>query len=150
MYPCLIPGIRKRITYKFIVFSSLPVKAYADPGDNVTLPCRLPYEDSGLFGTVGIRVKWTKVVDNEEEDVLLSMGFHRKTFGSFVDRVYLQERDNADASLVLTDVTVDDMGRYRCEIINGMSDAVQEVVLEMPGFSFSQGNDVTFHTSMKL
>lgn len=71
-----------------------------------------------------------------DEDVLLSMGFHKRTFGSFEDRVFLQENDSEDASIVIADVKMDDMGKYRCEIINGMEDTVQEIILEVQrGFS---------------
>nr|XP_057926553.1 hyaluronan and proteoglycan link protein 1-like isoform X1 [Doryrhamphus excisus] len=108
------------------------VKVIADLGANVTLPCRLPYKGHSFFG-IGIRVKWTKVALDEalNEDVLLSMGFHKKTYGSFEDRVYLQELDSEDASLVITDVSTDDTGKYRCEIINGMVDTMQEIELEV-------------------
>lgn len=124
----------------YIIFSSFPVKAFADIGSNITLPCRLLSKDTMSFGSIGIRVKWTKVADDEalNEDVLLSMGFHKKTYGSFEDRVFLQELDNEDASLVITDVSMDDMGRYRCEIINGIEDTVREIVLEVQG-GFSDG-----------
>ncbi|XP_061762294.1 hyaluronan and proteoglycan link protein 1-like [Nerophis ophidion] len=108
------------------------VKVTADLGATVTLPCRLPGSAQSFFG-VGIRVKWTKVEEDEalNEDVLLSMGFHKMTYGSFEDRVHLQELDSDDASLVMTDVSTDDTGKYRCEIINGMMDTVQEVELEV-------------------
>ncbi|XP_077418076.1 hyaluronan and proteoglycan link protein 1-like [Vanacampus margaritifer] len=112
--------------------TSYSVKVSADLGANATLPCRLPQESHSFF-SVGIRVKWTKLADDEalNEDVLLSMGFHKKTYGSFEDRVYLQELDSDDASLVITDVSADDAGTYRCEIINGMVDTVQEIGLEV-------------------
>lgn len=67
------------------------------------------------------------------EDVMLSMGFHKKTYGSFEDRVFMQEVDKDDASLIITDVSKDDMGKYRCEIINGVEDTVQEMTLEVEG-----------------
>jgi len=109
----------------------LSVKIIVDLGANVTLPCRHMTKHSHYFG--GIRVKWTKVAENEalNEDVLSSMGFHKKTYGSFENRVFLQEYDDEDASLVITDVAMDDTGRYRCEIINGMEDVTQEVLLEV-------------------
>lgn len=111
----------------------LTVMVIADMGVNVTLPCRLLSKDAMSFGT--IRVKWTKVADDEalNEDVLLSMGFHKKAYGSFEDRVFLEELDNEDASLVITDVSMDDAGKYRCEIINGMEDTVQEIHLDVQG-----------------
>ncbi|XP_057687693.1 hyaluronan and proteoglycan link protein 1a [Corythoichthys intestinalis] len=108
------------------------VKLFAELGGNVTLPCRLPHHSSSFFN-VGIRVKWTKIAEDEalNEDVLLSMGFHKKTYGSFEDRVFLQEDDSDDASLVITDLSTDDSGTYRCEIINGMTDSIQETALEV-------------------
>ncbi|XP_034547060.1 hyaluronan and proteoglycan link protein 1a [Notolabrus celidotus] len=111
---------------------SLTVKVIADLGANVTLPCRLMTKDVSPFNT-GIRVKWTKVADDESmnEDVLMSMGFHKKTYGSFEDRAFLQELDNEDASLIITDVSKDDTGKYRCEIINGMDDTLHEMDLEV-------------------
>ncbi|XP_071396000.1 hyaluronan and proteoglycan link protein 1-like isoform X1 [Centroberyx affinis] len=114
----------------------LSVTVYANLSSNVTLPCR-PQHSSGMmsFGSNGMRVKWTKLGEDVslDEDVLVSMGFHKKSYGSFEDRVFLQEADNEDASLVINEVSMDDMGRYRCEVINGMDDSIQEVTLEVQG-----------------
>ncbi|XP_059192569.1 hyaluronan and proteoglycan link protein 1-like [Centropristis striata] len=111
----------------------LAVKVLAELGGNVSLPCRLLSKDT--MASVGIRVKWTKVADDEamNQDVLLSMGFHKKTYGSFENRVFLPETDNEDASMIINDISKDDMGKYRCEITNGMEDTVQEVILEVQG-----------------
>ncbi|XP_018525172.1 hyaluronan and proteoglycan link protein 1 [Lates calcarifer] len=113
----------------------ISAKVFADLGANVTLPCTLLSKNSMSFGHIGIRVKWTKVADDEalNEDVLMSMGFHKKTYGSFENRVFLQESDDEDASLVMTDVSMEDTGKYHCEIINGMEDTVQEIFLEVQG-----------------
>ncbi|KAM9810963.1 hyaluronan and proteoglycan link protein 1a [Neosynchiropus ocellatus] len=109
------------------------VKVFAELGANATLPCYLVHKDTDSFAHVGIRVKWTKVAEDEalNEDVMLSMGFHQKTYGSFEDRVSLQEDDDTDASLIITDVSKEDGGVYRCEIINGMVDTIQEIALEV-------------------
>ncbi|XP_023269195.1 hyaluronan and proteoglycan link protein 1-like [Seriola lalandi dorsalis] len=122
-------------TYSQVTLPPFQVKVIAGLGANVTLPCGLLSKDSFSFGNTGIRVKWTKVADDEalNEDVLLSMGFHKKTYGSFEDRVFLEEKDSQDASITITDVAMDDTGRYRCEIINGMEDTVQEILLEVQG-----------------
>ncbi|XP_029916164.1 hyaluronan and proteoglycan link protein 1a [Myripristis murdjan] len=110
----------------------LTVRVYASISSNVTLPC-LVQHSSGMmsFGSNGMRVKWTKLGADEslDEDVLTSMGFHKKSYGRFEDRVFLQDTHDEDASLVITDVSMDDMGRYRCEVINGMEDTIQEVTL---------------------
>lgn len=88
-----------------------------------------------FFGATGIRVKWTKVAEDEafNEDVLLSMGFHKKTFGKFEDRVSIVNSDSDDGSIVITNVAMQDAGKYQCELINGMTDVVQEVHLEVQG-----------------
>ncbi|XP_028314288.1 hyaluronan and proteoglycan link protein 1-like [Gouania willdenowi] len=107
------------------------VKIFADPGANVTLPCRHLTSDSTSFGT---RVKWYKVADDEalNEDVISSLGIHTISYGSFKNRVFLQEtNDTDDASLTITDVSKNDTGKYRCEITNGMDDVLQEVTLEV-------------------
>ncbi|KAG7243959.1 hypothetical protein INR49_006117 [Caranx melampygus] len=61
----------------------------------------------------------------------MSMGFLKKTYGSFENRVFLEGTDKEDATIMITDVAVEDTGRYRCEIINGMEDSMQEVFLEV-------------------
>lgn len=91
-----------------------------------------------------MRVEWTKVAEDEarNEAVLLSMGFHKKTYGSFVDRVYMKSDD--DASLTITDVSADDSGTYRCEIIYGVEDFTQEIILKVQG-SLAKGKLLFFH-----
>jgi len=111
------------------------IKVYANRGDNITLPCKL----EGLSNLFGNRIKWTKLEDDSTEtDVLMSMGFHKKTYGKFEDRVYLLKKDDNDATLVITNLDLKDYGTYRCEIINGLNDKTVEVDLELQGnFSFS-------------
>lgn len=88
-----------------------------------------------FFGATGIRVKWTKVAEDEafNEDVLLSMGFHKKTFGSFENRVSIVNSNSDDGSILITNISLQDAGKYQCELINGMTDVVQEVHLEVQG-----------------
>lgn len=106
------------------------VKVSAQLGGNVTLPCRLLSSDSA---SLNFRIHWTKVEDDEamNEDVLLSMGYHKKTYGSFDGRVFMQESDSEDASIIITEVSMDDMGKYQCEIMNGIEETLQEVILEV-------------------
>ncbi|XP_046904227.1 hyaluronan and proteoglycan link protein 1a [Hypomesus transpacificus] len=124
------------------------VRVLAAPGGNVTLPCQLHRMLGMAFGSTGMRVKWTKLSDDEstEEDVLVSMGFHKKSYGSYNGRIRLQEADQDDASLVIENVARDDMGKYRCEVIDGMDDTVQDVTLEVTG----QSNGVVFPYSPRL
>uniref|UniRef100_A0A8C3ALN5 Hyaluronan and proteoglycan link protein 1a n=1 Tax=Cyclopterus lumpus TaxID=8103 RepID=A0A8C3ALN5_CYCLU len=118
--------------------SSFLVMVLGILGDNITLPCQLPSKDVMAHANIGIRVKWTKVAEDEalNEDVLLSMGFHKKTYGSFADRVFLNEVDNEDASITITGVSSADAGKYRCEIINGMVDIIEEVTLDVQSVVF--------------
>lgn len=121
------------ISICFISDSASRISVYGNTGDNITLPCHLDGQ-SPLFGN---RIKWTKLEDDDTEtDVIISMGFHKKTYGDFQDRAYLTEVDENDATLVITDLDVKDYGTYRCEIINGMHDKIIEVNLEVQG-SFS-------------
>ncbi|XP_026176515.1 hyaluronan and proteoglycan link protein 1 [Mastacembelus armatus] len=117
---------------------SATVRILASPGANVTLPCALLSKDTVHFGSIGIRIKWTKVADDEalNEDVLLSMGFHKKTYGRFDNRVFMEteDPDSEDASITIIDVAPEDSGKYRCEIMNGMEDTVQDVTLEVQGY----------------
>ncbi len=61
------------------------------------------------------------------------MGLHKKSYGNFQDRVYLLEMDDNDATLVITNIDLNDYGTYMCEIINGMNDKITEVDLELQG-----------------
>ncbi|KAF3695891.1 Hyaluronan and proteoglycan link protein 1 Cartilage-linking protein 1 [Channa argus] len=116
--------------------TSLPllptVEIFGELGNNVTLPCHYFSKESQVFGN---RIKWIKVADDEalNEDVLLSMGLHTKAYGRFENRVFLTME--GDASILLTDVTKEDVGQYRCEIMNGMEDTVQEVILKIRSFT---------------
>lgn len=65
------------------------------------------------------------------EDVLVKMGPHMRAYGSFEGRVFLQDLDSEDASLIMTEVSMDDKGKYHCNIDNGIEDSLQEVILEV-------------------
>ncbi|KAG9354360.1 hypothetical protein JZ751_001067, partial [Albula glossodonta] len=107
-------------------------------GANATLPCRLDRDIEDAFGGTNMRIKWTKLSPDysKEIDVLVSMGFHKKTYGDFQDRVYLQEADENDASLVFSEIRLEDFGKYKCEVIDGMDDATDVVSLELEGVVF--------------
>lgn len=116
------------------VFSGNHLQIFASPGENVTLPCRLKPTDALSFGAIGMRIKWTKLDDvNDETDVLISMGFHKIKYGRFLNHVHLQEADDNDATLIITNLILDDYGTYKCEIMSGMDDIVVEMELRMAG-----------------
>lgn len=108
-------------------------KLIATRGGNLTLLCRLHRSFGFSFGRTGMRVKWTKYSSDlsQESDVYVSMSFHKKAYGSFQGRAFMREADDDDASLVLTNVTQDDEGKYKCEVIDGMDDSIVEVTVEV-------------------
>ncbi|KAJ8262975.1 hypothetical protein COCON_G00154320 [Conger conger] len=107
-------------------------------GGNATLPCRLDRDIEDAFGGSTMRIKWTKLSPDfsKEIDVLVSMGFHKKMYNGYNGRVHLQESDENDASLVFTEVRLEDVGKYKCEVIDGMDDATDVVSLELTGVVF--------------
>lgn len=111
------------------MFTTFPVRILADLGGNATLPCQLLSKRPNT----GIRVKWIKLGNNEvpSEDVLLMLGTKTKTFGRFENRVFLQDKRNA--SLLITDITVEDMGQYSCEVINGTKHTTEDGFLKVQG-----------------
>lgn len=98
-------------------------------GQNVSLPCPsfIPEESGSL------KVTWTKVKKDisQNEDVLMSMGLYKRTFGNYENRVFLGDLQSGDATIMLTDVSMEDVGTYRCEIMNDIEDIVQDVILEV-------------------
>ena len=41
-----------------------------------------------------------------------------------------------DASLVITDITLEDYGKYKCEVIDGLEDGTTVVALDLEGAIF--------------
>ncbi|XP_032439703.1 immunoglobulin superfamily member 3-like isoform X2 [Xiphophorus hellerii] len=86
----------------------------AVPGQSVSLPCRLPNNKPVVF------VKWTRP-DLEPEDVLLFRDEQpdpENQHPSFRNRVELQDRrmKDGDVSLLLSNVTTSDSGKYECRV----------------------------------
>lgn len=113
------------------MFTSFPVRIFGDLGGNATLPCRLPSKRSNT----GVQVKWIKLGNDDAsfEDVLLSLGRQTKTFGRFENRVFLRGADGRDVSLVIEDIAVEDMGQYRCEVIDGTKHTAEDGFLKVRG-----------------
>lgn len=111
-------------------------KVFSHRGGNITLPCKFYRESiSAGSGTHRIRVKWTKLTSDylKEVDVFVAMGHHRKSYGNYQDRVFLKEGSSNDASLVITAVTLEDYGKYKCEVIEGLEDDTAMVTLDLQG-----------------
>ncbi|XP_028851641.1 hyaluronan and proteoglycan link protein 1a [Denticeps clupeoides] len=104
-------------------------------GSNISLPCTLT-RHSGF--STGMRIKWTKFSRDKtmETDVLVSMGFHNMVYDSYQNRAFLREADEDDATLIITNVGLDDFGWYKCDVIDGMDDNTVLFSVELDGVVF--------------
>ncbi|XP_007897935.2 hyaluronan and proteoglycan link protein 1 [Callorhinchus milii] len=108
-------------------------------GGNATLPCKFHHEHVGVVPTPSkIRIKWTKLTSDylKEIDVFVVMGHNRKSFGNYQGRIFLEETDDNDASITITDLTLEDYGKYKCEVIEGLEDDTGIVLLDLQGLIF--------------
>lgn len=107
---------------------------YSSNGANVTLPCHYHYEPD-QEAKRKIRIKWSKLRDDytKEQDVLVAIGKIYVAFGDFRGRAHLRQAGRHEASLVVSDVRLQDDGKYRCEVIDGLEDESNVVDLRLQG-----------------
>eukprot|EP00064_Thunnus_orientalis_P012859 superscaffoldBa00002019_g12895 len=112
-------------------------KVVSRRGGNATLPCKIQ-RDPTLAPNRKMRVKWTKLTSDylKEVDVFVAMDYHKRSYGSFHGRVHLEGSSPMDASLVITDITLEDYGKYKCEVIDGLEDGTVVVSLDLEGVLF--------------
>ncbi|XP_042621369.1 hyaluronan and proteoglycan link protein 1 [Cyprinus carpio] len=112
-------------------------KIISQRGGNATLQCKFNRDPSSPPNPK-LRIKWTKLTSDylKEIDVFVAMGFHKKSYGRFHGRVHLQAASKNDASLVITDITLEDYGKYKCEVIDGLEDDTAVVSLDLEGIVF--------------
>ncbi|XP_023816569.1 hyaluronan and proteoglycan link protein 1 isoform X1 [Oryzias latipes] len=112
-------------------------KVVSRRGGNVTLPCKIQ-RDQSLAPSRKMRIKWTKLTSDylKEEDVFVAMDYNKKSFGSYHGRVHLQSSSPMECSLVITDITLEDYGKYKCEVIDGLEDGTVVVSLDLEGVIF--------------
>lgn len=116
-----------------MVVHTAPEKIRTHRGSSVTLPCRY-HSDAGSGQQRGIRIKWSKDSESlQSTDVLVALGEVQKVFGEFGGRVQLREDTEGDASLIMRNLTLQDDGRYRCEVTDGLQDAQGIVTLSLEG-----------------
>ncbi|XP_058012004.1 hyaluronan and proteoglycan link protein 3 isoform X1 [Ahaetulla prasina] len=106
-------------------------------GANVTLPCHYHYVPK-LDVPRKIRIKWSKLREDnsKDRDVLVASGRNHRSFGEFRGRTHLQQESADEASLVINDLRLNDAGKYRCEVIDGLEDESGTVDLELEGVVF--------------
>ncbi|KAM7405858.1 hypothetical protein PAMP_000278 [Pampus punctatissimus] len=110
---------------------------FAVRAGNATLPCRFWYEPE-LDSPREVRVKWSwfPVAGGQETDVLVAIGSRSRSFGDFRGRVQLRQDFPGDAALVMTELQLNDSGRYVCEVVDGLEDKSASVELELRGVVF--------------
>ncbi|OCT66527.1 hyaluronan and proteoglycan link protein 2-like [Xenopus laevis] len=144
MLSCLSSPLQGTSTYRSgdrNQVDSVPPKFLLDPihpviltqrGATVILPCILRMRPPFY------RVKWSKVnpADPLENLILISNGRHHKNYDRLKGRARLRRNHRLDASLVITNVTLEDEGRYRCELVNGLEDQSLTLSLQLEGAVF--------------
>ncbi|XP_057702077.1 hyaluronan and proteoglycan link protein 3-like isoform X2 [Corythoichthys intestinalis] len=104
---------------------------FALRGGNATLPCRFWYKPE-LGSPREVRIKWSRfpVAGGPQTDVLVAVGSRNRIFREF-------RQDFAeDASLDMTQLGLNDSGRYVCEVVDGLEDKRTTVDLELRGVVF--------------
>ncbi|XP_053282970.1 hyaluronan and proteoglycan link protein 3 [Pleuronectes platessa] len=119
----------------------------ASRGSSVTLPCHYHYEPE-IATPRRTRVKWSWLPSNtntapsspealaSETEVMVAMGNRHRSYGTFRGRVRLKRSAPGDMSLVINELQLNDTGRYRCEVIDGLEDESVTVELELRGVAF--------------
>ncbi|XP_016076809.1 PREDICTED: hyaluronan and proteoglycan link protein 2 [Miniopterus natalensis] len=101
-------------------------------GATTTLPC--------VLGTLppSYKVRWSKVEPGElrETSILITNGLHARGYGALGGRARMRRAHRLDASLVIAGVLLEDEGRYRCELINGIEDESVALTLRLEGQVF--------------
>uniref|UniRef100_A0A3Q3X2D8 Ig-like domain-containing protein n=1 Tax=Mola mola TaxID=94237 RepID=A0A3Q3X2D8_MOLML len=95
---------------------ALRASVSATRGSTVTLPCHYPA--------------------TRETEVIVATGNRHRSYGSFRGRVHLRRSAPGDLSLVINELRLNDTGRYRCEVIDGLEDQSVTVELELQGRMF--------------
>lgn len=65
--------------------------------------------------------------------ILITNGLHARGYGPLGGRARMRRGHRLDASLVIEGVRLEDEGRYRCELINGIEDESVALTLRLEG-----------------
>lgn len=74
--------------------------------------------------------------------ILITNGLHARDYGLLRGRASLRRGHRLDASLIIKNVRLEDEGRYRCELINGIEDESVALTLSLEGELFCAGTEV--------
>lgn len=71
--------------------------------------------------------------------ILITNGLHARGYGPLGGRASMRRGHRLDASLLINNVRLEDEGRYRCELINGIEDESVALTLRLEGELFCSG-----------
>ncbi|NXX52530.1 HPLN2 protein, partial [Scopus umbretta] len=110
----------------------LHAAVHTQRGATATLPCVLRALPRNY------RVKWSKVepANYRESIIIITNGLYHKNYGPLSPRVHLRHSHRYDASLTITNVALEDEGRYRCQLVNGLEDESVSLTLHLEGVVF--------------
>ncbi|PKK17686.1 hypothetical protein A306_00000470, partial [Columba livia] len=109
----------------------LHATVHTQRGATATLPCVLRALPSNY------RVKWSKVepANYRESIIIITNGLYHKNYGPLSPRVRLRHSHRYDASLTITNVALEDEGRYRCQLVNGLEDESVSLTLHLEAWT---------------
>ncbi|PIO36072.1 Hyaluronan and proteoglycan link protein 2, partial [Aquarana catesbeiana] len=111
-------------------------------GANVTLPCIMRLRPRSY------KVKWSKInpLDPMENLIIITNGKYHKNYDKLKGRARMRRSHRLDASLIITNVTLEDEGRYKCELVNGLEDQSLTLSLQLEGVVFPyQSREGRYH-----
>lgn len=120
-------------TLKYLIHPPVYAEVSGRRGSDVTLPCMLKTKPNHY------KVKWTKLepeLIGPENIVLISNAHASKPYGQLGPRASLRKAHSMDASLLLRRLELEDGGKYRCELVNGIEDESVVIVLRIEGLVF--------------
>ncbi|XP_059401291.1 versican b isoform X2 [Carassius carassius] len=85
-----------------------------------------------------LRIKWTKIIGDEETIVIVTQNGFLKIGLEFKGRVSVPSHpeDHGDASLSIVRLRASDAGIYRCEVMHGIEDTQESIYLDVNGVVF--------------
>ncbi|KAF7664040.1 hypothetical protein LDENG_00189990 [Lucifuga dentata] len=118
---------------KYLIEPPVYAEVVGRRGENATLPCILRLKPNHY------KVKWTKLEPENagrENIVMISNAHAFKPYGHLGPRASLRNAHAMDASLQLSQLQLEDGGRYRCELVNGIEDENVVITLRIEGVVF--------------
>nr|XP_029499697.1 hyaluronan and proteoglycan link protein 2-like [Oncorhynchus nerka]XP_029499759.1 hyaluronan and proteoglycan link protein 2-like [Oncorhynchus nerka] len=128
-----LPNKQETKKLKYLLEPPVYAEVTSPRGGNATLPCVLRFKPSHY------KVKWTKLEPlrrGSENIVMITNGSAHKPYGMLGPRASLRKAHAMDASLQLSNLELEDDGRYRCELINGIQDESVIITLRIEGMVF--------------